>query len=70
MTGERALSFHSTTYRVLIASPSDMPEARQIAIEVVNEWNALHASAEGIVLLPIRWETHAMPKRVCARKMQ
>jgi hypothetical protein len=62
MTREKVLSFHSTTYRVLIASPSDMPEERQIATEVVNEWNALHASAEGIVLLPIRWETHAIPE--------
>jgi hypothetical protein len=56
------LSFHSTTYRVLIASPSDMPEERQIATEVINEWNDLHAATEGVVLLPVRWETHAMPE--------
>jgi hypothetical protein len=56
------LSFPSTAYRILIASPSDMSEERRIAAEVINEWNALHASAEGIVLLPIAWETHAMPE--------
>jgi hypothetical protein len=56
------LSFSSTTYRALIASPSDMPEERRIATEVINEWNALHASDEGVVLLPVRWETHAMPE--------
>ena len=56
------MSFSATTYRVLIASPSDMPEERQIATEVINEWNGLHAADEGIVLLPVRWETHALPE--------
>jgi hypothetical protein len=56
------LSFSATTYLVLIASPSDMPEERQIATEVINEWNGLHAANEGVVLLPVRWETHATPE--------
>ena len=57
-----SVSFDSTTYRVFIATPSDMPEERQIATEVINEWNVLHAATEGVVLLPIRWETHVMPE--------
>jgi hypothetical protein len=28
----------------------------------INDWNAQHAAAEGIVLLPVKWETHAMPQ--------
>src|ERR1700733_1932886 len=52
----------SLTYRVLVASPSDLAEERQAATEVVYEWNAQHARAESVVLLPIKWETHAMPK--------
>jgi hypothetical protein len=56
------MPFHSTTYRILIASPSDMSEEREIATEAVNEWNALNAASEGVVLLPIKWETHAMPE--------
>ena len=56
------MPFHSTTYQVFIASPSDMPEARQAAIEVINNWNALNAAAEGVVLLPVTWETHATPE--------
>lgn len=39
-----------------------MPEERQAAVEVINEWNALRAAAEGVVLLPVMWETHAMPE--------
>src|SRR5690349_14932759 len=52
----------SVTYRVLIASPCDLAEERQAATEVVHEWNTQHAAAESIVLLPIKWETHAMPE--------
>src|SRR6266851_26086 len=50
------------TYRVLIASPSDLSEERQAATEAVNEWNAQHAVAESVVLLPVKWETHATPQ--------
>jgi hypothetical protein len=28
----------------------------------VNEWNAQHAAAESVVLLPVKWETHATPQ--------
>lgn len=52
----------SETYRVLIASPSDLAEERQAATEAVYEWNAQHAAAESVVLLPVKWETHAMPQ--------
>lgn len=56
------MPFMSETYRVLIASPSDLVEERQAATEAVNDWNAQHASAESVVLLPVKWETHAMPQ--------
>ena len=47
------MSFSSETYRVLIASPSDLPEEREAATDAINEWNAQHAAAEGVVLLPV-----------------
>src|SRR5438067_13898690 len=56
------MSFKSETYRVLIASPSDLAEERQAATEAVNDWNAQHAVAESVVLLPVKWETHATPQ--------
>jgi len=49
-------------YRVLIASPSDLPEEREVATRAVHEWNDQHAVAESVVLLPVKWETHAMPE--------
>src|SRR6266852_3361076 len=56
------MPFTSETYRVLIASPSDLAEERQAATEAVNDWNAQHAADESVILLPVKWETHAMPQ--------
>ena len=56
------MSFTSETYQVLIASPSDLAEERQAATETINDWNAQHAIAESVVLLPVKWETHATPQ--------
>jgi hypoxanthine phosphoribosyltransferase len=56
------MSFTAITYRVLIASPSDLTEEREAATLAINDWNAQHAAAECIVLLPVKWETHARPQ--------
>jgi hypothetical protein len=56
------MSFKSETYLILIASPSDLAEERQAATEAVYDWNAQHAVAESVVLLPVKWETHASPQ--------
>jgi hypothetical protein len=55
------MAFNSLAYRVLIASPSDLGEEREAATQAVNDWNAQHAAAESVVLLPVKWETHATP---------
>ena len=55
------MATRSKVYRVMIGSPSDLSEERLAATAAVNEWNAQHADAEGAVLLPFTWETHAMP---------
>ena len=56
------MPFQAQTYRVLIASPSDLAEERHAATAAIYEWNALHSAAEGVVLLPVRWETHSKPE--------
>lgn len=56
------MSFKAETYRVMIGSPSDLAEERQTATDAINDWNAQHAAAERVVLLPVRWETHAAPQ--------
>src|SRR5216683_363056 len=55
------MAFNAITYRVLIASPSDLAEERAAVAATITEWNAQHAAAESVVLLPVAWETHATP---------
>jgi len=56
------MSFRAEVLRVLIASPSDLAEEREIAAQAIQDWNVQHAATEGVVLLPVRWETHATPR--------
>lgn len=55
------MSFAATAYNIMIASPSDVQVERNIVREVVHEWNVVNAAKQGVVLLPIGWETHSTP---------
>ena len=56
------MAYEAKVYRILIASPSDVEEERDIAVRVIQEWNDLHSYSRKIVLLPLRWETHVAPE--------
>src|ERR1039457_1398145 len=45
----------------MIASPSDVPQERRIARDVISEWNTIHAKDKRTVLMPVGWETHSVP---------
>lgn len=55
------MSYRATIVNVMIASPSDVPQERQIARGVIVEWNTIHAKDRRTVLMPIGWETHSFP---------
>lgn len=59
---EPAVPYQAVVYRVLIASPSDVPEERRSIPEVIHGWNDLHSVDKAVVLLPVKWETHATPE--------
>jgi len=56
------MSFKSQTYRVLIASPSDLAEKRRAATEALNDRKAQRAVAQAAVLIPAKWEAPAAPQ--------
>lgn len=56
------MSFPAQVFRILIASPSDVTEERDIAVRTIQEWNDLNAAERQLVLLPLRWETHSAPE--------
>lgn len=56
------MSYNSTVFKVVIASPSDVGAERNIIREVLAEWNAVHSEMRNVVLLPVGWETHSSPE--------
>jgi hypothetical protein len=46
---------------ILIASPTDVIEERDIVERVLHAWNASHFERMGVMLRPVRWESHAYP---------
>jgi len=56
------MPYFANVYRVLIASPGDVLEERNVIKEVIHEWNVINSETRGIVLLPVMWETHAAPE--------
>jgi hypothetical protein len=56
------MAYEARVYRILIASPSDVDEEREIAAAVIQNWNDVHSFSRKIVLLPMRWETHTAPE--------
>jgi hypothetical protein len=56
------MAFTSRVFRVLVASPSDVDEEREIAVRVIQQWNDLYSHARLTTLLPLRWETHTAPE--------
>lgn len=56
------MSYHSTVFNVMIASPGDVASERSIIRDVIYEWNAVHSKSRQIVLLPTGWESHSSPE--------
>jgi len=56
------MPFSARVFQILIASPSDVGEERDIAVQTIQEWNNLNSADRELVLLPLRWETHSSPE--------
>jgi hypothetical protein len=56
------MAYDARVYRILIASPSDVEDEREMAARVIQDWNDLNSYNRNITLLPLRWETHAAPE--------
>jgi hypothetical protein len=55
------MSYSGVVIEVMIASPSDVAEEREVAREVIRAWNDTNARQRGVVLLATGWETHSAP---------
>lgn len=48
------MPFDAKVFRILVASPGDVGEERNVIPEVINEWNAVSASQTNSILMPAR----------------
>ncbi len=55
------MAYNCRAYRILIASPSDAEEEREVIVSLIQGWNDLYSYPRQVVLLPLRWETHVAP---------
>ena len=55
------MPFAAQVYRIMIASPGDVEEERDVIREAVHRWNSLHSSSQGLILLPVGWDTDTAP---------
>jgi len=56
------MAYQAEVYNVMLASPSDVDEEKQIAREIILDWNNINSHSRKIVLLPISWEHNSVPE--------
>lgn len=55
------MPYQATVLRVMIASPGDVGDEREVIRRVIHDWNDVNSSATKIVLLAVGWDSHAYP---------
>lgn len=55
------MAYQATVLSVMIASPGDVTEERNLIRDIIHEWNDINAKETKSVLLPVGWETHSSP---------
>lgn len=56
------MAYQATILNVMIASPNDVSEERQLVRDAIYEWNAIHSKQFCVMLNPVGWETHVAPE--------
>jgi hypothetical protein len=55
------MAYTANVLSVMIASPGDVIEERNLIRDVIHEWNDINSRITKCVLLPVGWETHSAP---------
>ena len=50
------MSYLAVVYNVMLSSPSDAEEEREILRDCVNRWNDVHSERSEMVLLPLDYK--------------
>jgi len=56
------MPYQATVMPIMIASPGDVFDEREIVREVVHNWNYINSAKTKVILMPAGWETHTAPE--------
>jgi len=56
------MPYQATVIPIMIASPGDVFEEREVIREVVHNWNYINSARTKVILIPAGWETHTAPE--------
>jgi len=54
--------YNARVYSIMIVSPSDVSQEREIVKQTIYEWNSIHSDKTNIVLQPIGWDINSFPQ--------
>lgn len=57
-----SMAFQANVLKVMVASPGDVAIERGIITEELYRWNNANAVTRGLILQPVKWETHSSPQ--------
>ena len=53
------MAYQAKVIPIMLASPGDVSEERDVIREIIHDWNDVNAIASRTVLSPVGWETHS-----------
>lgn len=56
------MAYQATVIPVMIASPGDVSEEREIIRSTIHDWNDVNAATSKVMLAPAGWDTHSAPE--------
>ena len=59
------MAYQATVIPIMIASPGDVAEEREIVRSVIHDWNDVNAQFSKVMLAAVCWETHSSPELGC-----
>ena len=56
------MAYQATVIPIMIASPGDVAEEREVIRAVIHDWNDVNAAISRVMLAGVGWETHSSPE--------
>jgi hypothetical protein len=56
------MAYQATIIPIMVASPGDVYEEREVVRDVIHTWNYIHSASTRVMLTPAGWETHSSPE--------